>query len=95
MREAVDFAEFARAHPDVHAVGINVADDRMRAREFEEEFGWTFPSVFDPDRSLASQLGAGYQPFYALLDADGILIARSLSGGSRGWSSLLEALVTR
>ena len=92
MREAVAFAEFARLHPEVQAVGINVGDGRSDALEFLEEFGWTFPSVFDPDRSLAGRLGASYQPFYAVLDADGELVARSLSGGHDGWESLLEEL---
>lgn len=92
MREAVDFAEFVERHPVAQALGINVADDRQDAREFEEEFGWAFTSVFDPDRSLAGQIGASYQPFYALLDERGHLVARSLTGGSAGWASLLEAL---
>ncbi|MGI9659506.1 MAG: TlpA family protein disulfide reductase [Gaiellaceae bacterium] len=92
MREAVDFAEFAKLHPEVQVLGINVADGRGDAREFEEEFGWTFPSVFDPDRSLAAQLGASYQPFYALLDAEGNLVARSLQSGQKGWGRLLESL---
>ena len=53
MREAVDFAEFARLHPEIQALGLNVADGRGDALEFVEEFAWSFPSVFDPDRSLA------------------------------------------
>jgi len=92
VREAVDFAEFAELHPEVQALGINVADGRSDARAFEQEFGWTFPSLFDPDRSLARQLGASYQPFYALLDEDGNLLARSLQSGQKGWGRLLEAL---
>jgi hypothetical protein len=76
----------------VQALGINVADSRADALDFEEEFGWTFPSIFDPDRSLAGQLGASYQPFYAVLDAEGHLVARSLTRGGAGWEFLLDAL---
>lgn len=92
MREAVGFAEFAEQHPEIHALGINVADDQGNAREFVEKFGWTFPSLFDPGRKLAGSLGASYQPLYALLDADGKLVARTLRGDARGWAAMLEVL---
>ena len=92
MREAVGFAEFAEAHPEVQALGINVADDGADARAFVEEHGWTFPSLADPDRKLAGSLGASYQPLYALLDADGNLVARTLQGNARGWQAMLGAL---
>ena len=68
----------------MQALGISVADSRADALDFEEEFGWTFPSIFDRDRSLAGKLGALYQPFYAVLDAKGNLITRSLAGGGVG-----------
>jgi hypothetical protein len=65
--------------------------EQMRSTS-RDEFGWTFPSIFDPDRSLAGQLGASYQPFYAVLDAEGHLVARSLTRGGAGWEFLLDAL---
>lgn len=71
---------------------INVADERGDALASIDDYDWTFPSVFDPDRSLAGQLGASYQPFYALLDEEGRLVASSLSGNVIGWSKFLEAL---
>lgn len=92
MREAVSFAEFAGNHPELQALGINVADNAEHARDFVEEFGWTFPSLVDPDRRIAAQLGASYQPVYALLDADGNLVARTLSGTPSGWAAMLSAL---
>ena len=76
----------------MQALGINVADERGDALAFIDDYDWTFPSVFDPDRSLAGQLGESYQPFYALLDEEGGLVASSLSGNVIGWSKLLEAL---
>lgn len=40
----------------VRFVGINVRDDPDAAREFSERFGVTYPSIVDPNGSLASRL---------------------------------------
>lgn len=73
-------------------VGLNVADQPDHARVFVDGFNWTFPSIEDPDRSLAAVFGAAYQPFYVLLDQEGKLVGRTLSGGPPGWGALLDLL---
>jgi peroxiredoxin len=41
----------------VQFLGSNYADDRDAARAFVEEFGITYPSVFDPSGRLAADFG--------------------------------------
>ena len=41
----------------VQFLGSNYADDRYAARAFAEEFGITYPSVFDPSGRLAADYG--------------------------------------
>lgn len=71
---------------------MNVADSADDAREFVAEYGWSFPSIEDPDRRLARKVGASYQPVHALLDPWGRLLARSLSGKPSEWEAMLELL---
>jgi hypothetical protein len=56
------------------------------------EFGWTWPSIVDPERRRAKRLGADYQPYVAVIDADGRIVA-SFDGG--GDEATWEALVAR
>lgn len=66
--EARALASFARAHPDVQVVGIDVQDTKSGAREFYRRFGWRHPSIFDPSGSLAAQLGLQALPTTVFLD---------------------------
>jgi hypothetical protein len=63
------------------------------ARAFVKEFGWTWPSIHDPDRRLAKRLGADYQPYVAVIDADGRIVATFDGGGDEPtWEALVERL---
>lgn len=54
-----------------------------------ERYGWTWPSIRDPERARARTLGADYQPHVIVVDAEG-RIAGSLEG--RGEAATWEAL---
>lgn len=54
-----------------------------------ERYGWTWPSIRDPERARARTLGADYQPHVFVVDAEG-RIAGSLEG--RGEAATWEAL---
>lgn len=72
---------------------MNAADTPDRAREFVREFGWTWPSIVDPERRVAKNIGADYQPYVALFDENGVRIATHDGGGDEAeWSALLARL---
>ena len=67
--EARALGEFAESHPEAGFVGINFQDSKDAARGFYDEYGWTFPSVFDPDGRIALSLGLQGTPTTIFLDS--------------------------
>jgi cytochrome c biogenesis protein CcmG/thiol:disulfide interchange protein DsbE len=57
----------------VQFVGVDVLDTRTQARAFMEEFGMTFPSVFDVPDAIKTPLGLYGQPVTVFFRADGTL----------------------
>jgi thiol-disulfide isomerase/thioredoxin len=70
--EAPDLANVAKAyHGKVQFVGIDILDQRGPARAFIREFGWPYPSVFDPEGEIRDGLGFVGQPITVLYDSAG------------------------
>jgi hypothetical protein len=58
-----------------------------------DEYGWTWPSILDPDRARARRLGADYQPHFILVDAEGGIVASHEGGADEGiWAAMLAQL---
>ncbi|MFK0232022.1 TlpA family protein disulfide reductase [Streptomyces vinaceus] len=86
--EAPNFAkvskELADAGKDVAFVGINTRDSsKQNAASFEENFGITYPSLYDPDGKLLLRFPAGTLnpqaiPSTIVLDKQGRVAARTL-----------------
>jgi thiol-disulfide isomerase/thioredoxin len=74
--EARALARFAKAHPDAGFIGVNFSDTRDAARSFYRQYGWRFPSVFDPDGRIAGELGLQGTPTTIFLDAEHREVAR-------------------
>lgn len=55
----------------VQFLGVNFMDDRYAARAFEDEFGLTYPSAFDPSGSLAHEFGVMALPTTFIVGRDG------------------------
>ncbi|MFI7500185.1 TlpA family protein disulfide reductase [Streptomyces sp. NPDC049687] len=70
----------------VQFVGINVADPQVRsARAFEEQYGVTYPSLYDPSSKLMLRFKKGTLnpqaiPSTLVIDREGKIAARSLAG---------------
>ncbi len=57
------------------------------------KYGWNWPSLFDPDAELAGRLGLFGHPAVALLDKNGVVVARHIGGGGADtWSALADEL---
>ncbi len=81
------------SHPELEFVGLNISDDPDAARGFLDEHGWTWPSLSDPDVELAGSLGLFGHPAIAVLDEDGVVVARHVGGGDEAtWEALVREL---
>ena len=77
-------------------LGLNTADTNATARAFLKRYGWTWPSISDPQRTLARRFGADYQPAVLLVDAKGRFVGGFQGGGTPArWNNLKRMLRTQ
>jgi Thiol-disulfide isomerase and thioredoxins len=70
-REAKVFEAAHQKYGDrIQFVGVNVTDTLGAARDFVQEFGVTYPNVFDKGHRFADELGYAGLPQTYFLDAD-------------------------
>ena len=75
--EAPHLAAAHRHYGDrVQFLGVDILDAREGARAFMREFGWEYPSVYDPPGAIRDGLGLLGQPWTLLYDASGELFDR-------------------
>jgi hypothetical protein len=55
----------------VRFIGVDILDQRASARDFMSEFGWTYPSVYDPSGAIRDGLGLLGQPVTLFYDESG------------------------
>ncbi len=76
-------------------LGLNAADTPASARAFLKRYGWTWPSISDPQRSLARRFGVQYQPAVILIDGKGRFVAGFEGYGTPArWNELKNKLRT-
>jgi thiol-disulfide isomerase/thioredoxin len=70
--EAPHLAAAARKYGDrVQFLGIDIQDQRTPARQTIRDFGWPYPSVFDPTQEIQHGLGFFAQPVTLFFDRTG------------------------
>lgn len=74
-RETPMLTAAAADHPGVRFVGVNTQDSREGAESFIEQYSIPYPSVFDPDGAIITDLDALGPPVTAFYDADGTQVA--------------------
>jgi thiol-disulfide isomerase/thioredoxin len=73
--EAPALAAAAQEYGDrVRFLGLDVLDTRPDARAFIQEYGWTYPSLFDRTGAIRDSLGLVGQPFTVFYDASGTVV---------------------
>lgn len=92
--EAADLRTFAARHPEVQTIGIDTRDTKGDAGGFYRQFGWTHPSVFDPDGRIASGLGLQGLPTTYFLDRNHRVVTQivgetNLAGFEQGLKAAL------
>ena len=72
---------------------MNISDDPNEAKSFVRKYGWTWPSLADPRAELAGSLRLYGHPAVAVLDENGVIVARHIgSGDAATWESLADEL---
>jgi cytochrome c biogenesis protein CcmG/thiol:disulfide interchange protein DsbE len=72
---------------------VNISDSPSDAMGFVEKYGWTWPSLSDPDVELAGSLELFGHPAVAVLDENGVVVARHIGGGDTAtWEALAAEL---
>jgi len=70
-----------------------VADDRSRAGDFLERYGWKWPQLVDTNRSKAKRFGVHWQPAVIAIDAKGRIAGVDQSyDRERAWNRLAAKL---
>lgn len=87
--EAPDIKRFTETHPQVGFLGIDVTDTPAGARDFVARYGWTHPSIADPQGRLAARLGLRGLPTTVFVRADGTMAGEVL--GEVTYEQLVEA----
>jgi len=69
-------SEAAKANPNVQFLGVDTLDSREGAEAFITEHALPFPSLFDPDAAIRTDLGSFGLPVTAFFDAYGNQVAK-------------------
>jgi cytochrome c biogenesis protein CcmG, thiol:disulfide interchange protein DsbE len=75
-REAPMLAHAARTHPEVQFLGVDILDSKDGALGFIAEFEVPYPSVFNPDGAIRTDLGSLGQPVTVFYTSGGAEIAK-------------------
>jgi thiol-disulfide isomerase/thioredoxin len=67
-QQAAALHRFATNHPRAAVLGIDTQDTQVAARRAYERWGWSFPSIADPDGALVARLQLDSLPATIFLD---------------------------
>ena len=70
-KELPAFQVVSTTRPDVRFVGVDIAEDATKARDFLAELGITFDQYLDDRGQLSEALGTAVLPVTIVVDADG------------------------
>ena len=83
-KELPAFQEVSAARPDVRFVGVDIAEDAGKARDFLADLGITFDQFLDDRGELTDALGTAVLPVTLVVDADGTVATEHVGPMSVG-----------
>ena len=83
-KELPAFQEVSAARPDVRFVGVDIAEDPGKARDFLADLGITFDQFLDDRGELTDALGTAVLPVTLVVDADGTVATEHVGPMSVG-----------
>jgi len=83
-KELPAFQEVSTARPDVRFVGVDIAEDAGKARDFLAELGITFDQFLDDRGELTDALGTAVLPVTLVVAADGTVATEHVGPMSVG-----------
>jgi thiol-disulfide isomerase/thioredoxin len=90
--EAPDLVAFAKAHPEVAFVGVNVGDKQADAEGFVARYGLPYPVVYDGQGTIAQRYGVDGIPVTMFFDKTGKRVATVVGATDRaGFEEKLKA----
>ncbi len=69
--EAPDLVAFAKAHPEVAFIGVDVNDELSKAKGFVAKYGLPYPVVYDADGTIGQRYGVDGIPTTVFFDKTG------------------------
>ena len=84
------FQQVSEERADVRFIGVDIAEQRTKARQFLDELGVTFEQYLDDGGVLSAELGVASLPVTIVVDADGRISTHHL--GPMDVADLEEAL---
>jgi len=83
-KELPAFQEVSAARPDVRFVGVDIAEDPGKARDFLADLGITFDQFLDDRGELTDALGTAVLPVTLVVAADGTVATEHVGPMSVG-----------
>jgi len=83
-KELPAFQEVSAARPDVRFVGVDIAEDAGKARDFLADLGITFDQFLDDRGELTDALGTAVLPVTLVVAADGTVATEHVGPMSVG-----------
>ena len=71
--EAPDLVAFAKAHPEIDVVGVDVNDKQGDAAAFVARYGLPYPVVYDPNGEIGGRWNVDAIPATFFIDKDGVV----------------------
>ncbi len=84
---------FEELSPTVAFLGIDIRDERAPAERFVDEFGLSYPHIFDREAAIAAAWGVSSPPATFVVSSDGRLVARFVGVLTRGDLECMLSLV--
>ncbi len=83
-KELPAFQEVSEQRPDVHFIGVDIAEDASTAQDYLDELGVTFEQFLDDRGELSGKLGTAVLPVTIVVGRDGRIVTEHVGAMTVG-----------